>query len=427
MVIFYTDNHSCNVSAFCKLKKTFQSDDAISIKHPQSCNKTYLFFDSVHLLKNIRNNLLNNRKFVFPSFSFNFRNDQNNISCDGGYIAWSDLNYIFDKDSLLSANLRKAHCLSCKAWMTVNSKKRFSSNELGNALVSGDDKIHFWLSFANWLGSWKAEAHSLCFSKQTFEALQCTLLAHANICQDLFKEGYEFIIMAKFQTDQLKRRFSQYRQMNGGRFLVSLREVVHSENILLCRSLLKERINFWEEDLSTDSLEPEKFMDVLHDQDCNVDTLELSTESKEVGFVIAGYVAKKLKKRLSCTICSSNLIGNSTDCPYFLDLSRGNLTVPSASLTELVCQSFALLDLHDSCIRSQSYVSTRQAALCVLKYYLDNIQIFCNDHFSKGLEILFNILVNIFCVKFNLLLQAFSHVSPLSYLNERMLSPFFKD
>ena len=65
----------------------------------------------------------------------------------------------------------------------------------------GDDKTNFWLSFANWLGSWKAEAHSLCFSNQTFEALQCTLLAHANICQDLFKEGYEFIIMAKFQTD----------------------------------------------------------------------------------------------------------------------------------------------------------------------------------------------------------------------------------
>ena len=117
-------------------------------------------------------------------------------------------------------------------------------------------------------------------------------------------------------------------------------------------------------------------MEVLHDQDCNIDTLELSTESKEVGFVIAGYVAEKLKKRLSYTICCSNPIGNSTDCAYFLDLSHGKLTVPSASLTELVCQSFALLDLHDSCIRSKTYVSTCQAALRMLKYYLNNIQIF---------------------------------------------------
>ena len=35
----------------------------------------------------------------------------------------------------------------------------------------------------------------------------------------------------RFQTDPLERRFSQYRQMNGGRFLVSLKEVMRSESI----------------------------------------------------------------------------------------------------------------------------------------------------------------------------------------------------
>ena len=60
----------------------------------------------------------------------------------------------------------------------------------------------------------------------------------------------------------------------------------------------------------------------------------------------------------------------------------------------------AILLLHESCIRSQSYVSTSHAALCMLKYYLDNIQIFCNDHFSKGLQIVFNI-----CSKTYLLLK----------------------
>ena len=38
--------------------------------------------------------------------------------------------------------------------------------------------------------------------------------------------------------------------MSGGRFSVSLREVLNSERILACRSLIKENINFWEEDLS---------------------------------------------------------------------------------------------------------------------------------------------------------------------------------
>ena len=55
----------------------------------------------------------------------------------------------------------------------------------------------------------------------------------------------------RLQSDALERRFSRYRQMSGGRFLVSLiREVMNSERILSCRSLIKEDINFWEEDIS---------------------------------------------------------------------------------------------------------------------------------------------------------------------------------
>ena len=191
--------------------------------------------------------------------------------------------------------------------------------------------------------------------------------AQACLCQDLLEEGYEFVVMAKFQTDPLEKRFLQYRQMNGGHFLISLREVLQSENALLCRSLLKERINFWNEDLSinTDSTE-ENFIQVLLSQECNVDNLVLSPDSAEVAFTIAGYIAKILKKRLSCNTCSNNLVENSTDCSYFLHLSRGGLTYPSAVLAELVCKGFALLDFHDSCIISQSYLSTRHGALCML-------------------------------------------------------------
>ena len=37
--------------------------------------------------------------------------------------------------------------------------------------------------------------------------------------------------------------------MSDDRFLVSLREVLSAERILTCRSLLKQNINFWEENL----------------------------------------------------------------------------------------------------------------------------------------------------------------------------------
>ena len=62
-----TDNHSSNVNAFASLKKLYESYSNIYFEHPANNGKrTYMFFDTVHLVKNIRNNLRNAKKFVFP-------------------------------------------------------------------------------------------------------------------------------------------------------------------------------------------------------------------------------------------------------------------------------------------------------------------------------------------------------------------------
>ena len=61
----------------------------------------------------------------------------------------------------------------------------------------------------------------------------------ADLIDELIDDGYEFVT-ARFQSDFNERRFSQYLQMSGGRFLVSLREVLNSERILICTALIKE-------------------------------------------------------------------------------------------------------------------------------------------------------------------------------------------
>ena len=59
-------------------------------------------------MKNIRNNLLNKKRFVFPEFACNdFK-----INCQGGYIHWDDLYDGYDKDKELKSDLRKAQKLS---------------------------------------------------------------------------------------------------------------------------------------------------------------------------------------------------------------------------------------------------------------------------------------------------------------------------
>ena len=72
-------------------------------------------------MKNVRNNLFNAKKFVFPSFTFNVQGVV--INSLDGYISWSDLHSIYDQDSKLPANLRKANKLTYRAMHPGNNKQ----------------------------------------------------------------------------------------------------------------------------------------------------------------------------------------------------------------------------------------------------------------------------------------------------------------
>ena len=83
-----------------------------------------------------------------------------------------------------------------------------------------------------------------CLTKQTFDALIRTLRAQASLVEDLLLEGYDFVVPRRFQSDPLEKRFSRYRQMSGGRFLVSLREVLLSERIFCYIIFIKRKHQF---------------------------------------------------------------------------------------------------------------------------------------------------------------------------------------
>ena len=190
------DDHSSNVSAFNKIKKEFKTDSEYFFIYTTSEDnlKIYLLFDSVHLFKNIQNNLLARKKFVFPSFNFTLFAEP--IFVPDGYITWSLLHSVYDHDQLLDANLRQAYQLNYRAlhpgnnkqnvslalavfdvttssaihnyfpqceasasflalintWWTIsNSKNKFHPNPLGNSIIKGDNKIYFFYAMADWL------------------------------------------------------------------------------------------------------------------------------------------------------------------------------------------------------------------------------------------------------------------------------------
>ena len=226
-----------------------------------------------------------------------------------------------------------------------NSKPKFSNNRIGNAAVLNDNKPGFLRCFAKWLKEWENSRipnfKKFTFSHQTSSALQRTLLCHASLIEDLLDEGYDFVLTSRFQSDPIERRFGQYRQMSGGRFLVNLKDVTNSENILKIKSLIKEGIDLEElKEKENDSVDFElKLVEI------DFSSIKLSDDLQEVANYIAGFVAKKLAKKLG-KCCKSLLVaGGPTESNIYLNtLSRGGLITPTLSLSEYVGESFAMID-----------------------------------------------------------------------------------
>ena len=137
-----------------------------------------------------------------------------------------------------------------------------------------------------------------------------TLRAQSGLIKELLSEGYDFVMTIRLQSDPIERRFSQYRQMSGGRFLVSLREVTNSERIIRCRSLVKADINFWKEDLGSDklSLDFSALLALLSEHEIEIAESSLDSSSEEVSTTIAGSSPKNWQKGLIATVVNRYLL-----------------------------------------------------------------------------------------------------------------------
>ena len=248
-----------------------------------------MFFDTVHLIKNIGNNLIGARFFQIPQLQLELQ--ELTLIVPAGNVSWRRHHKVHDADHSLNFHLRKAPSLNYQAlhpgnnkqsvplalaifdsktsaemreylkdedivtpafieliniwWLLVNSKERFHPHHFGNAFSPNTlkDKRTFLLEVNNWLSTWKL-SKKLGLTKQTFEALMNTNAAIADLSYDLIRDGFHYVLPGRLQTDPLERIFSQYRQMSGGRFLVSLTEILRSEKIITYQHLLKRDIDF---------------------------------------------------------------------------------------------------------------------------------------------------------------------------------------
>ena len=149
-------------------------------------------------------------------------------------------------------------------------------------------------------------------SAQPSSALQRTLLCQASL-MDLLSDGFKFVLTARFQSDSIERRFSQYHQISGGRFLVGLKDVIWSERILKIKSLVTESIDI-KDDINVtenqDAIQQELFDNIM---EIGFENVMLSDETREVAAHISGYIVKELVKKYRH--CCKNYCVNESETP----------------------------------------------------------------------------------------------------------------
>ena len=64
-----------------------------------------MLHDAEYMTKNVTNNLLNYKRFIFPASEYDGFEDP--ISFNGGQTSWKLYHDVFEKDTLLEAKLQK--------------------------------------------------------------------------------------------------------------------------------------------------------------------------------------------------------------------------------------------------------------------------------------------------------------------------------
>lgn len=364
VICVVTDNNAINKKAL----SFFASPPTVSIVYPhpaQSSRPLFFLFDSVHILKCIRNNWLNkknaDRCMTFPQFNLS-SNSKSVIKILNAPFATLQKLYTLEAESLLKhsykltlkalspSNLErqnvnlvlqifneyiiealitfgKTKCLPlvddvaeyikifCKWWDIMNVKTPFKGCRLKKEYATpltdaaDDEKYVFLNSFCDWLEMWDSMKNSTGkLTKETFAALKHTTHAMVELTSYCINElKLKYVLPGKFQTDNLEARFGKYRQLAGAQYNISVRQMFECEKKLRMMSVLHQgSINL--KNLGETNWEGLENQDNLRVEDLGLlDVTREDTEKcKDVLAVItylAGYCCYAVCKKMKCLFC----------------------------------------------------------------------------------------------------------------------------
>ena len=389
-----------------------------SIPHPTIPDEVlFLLFDAVHNFKNVYNNFVTRKEFVYPAIE--------NANADGSrppekkalfaHIAHLynmelgkpvKLAYKLSEKVLNPTNIEKTNVLladSCFHESTIAGLRFYANNgypefaDTANFLyvirswwnilnvktptlgsqkrnkymkpvsMENQNNLGYLNTFASWLQAWqqisKCKIVKSCLTDETFLATIQTTKASVEVAQTLLEKDYfEYVLLGNLQSDPIEKRFGWYRQLAGGNYFISVRQILEAEKSIRLKSLLKfsglsmlEVKETFVEGSSNQDLainqETSHFLEMLEHN--ITDFSPVQVEDANIVFYVAGCYARSLSKEQKCQSCVQ-LLKKRDDVPdiifdtetgsqhfaekqQFLEqVNRGGLCYPS-DLTYVTC------------------------------------------------------------------------------------------
>lgn len=371
VVVLITDGNAINKRLFT----LFSPDKKLRICVPNPADSTrplFFMFDSVHILKSIRNNWLNCSnpplEFTYPVWEDNNRFQSANFGHlrKIGEMESSSILKVartLTKAALHPSNIQRQNVklalrifaesnivaletygernnfsgwqgtksfleLVIRWWKIVNVKTpykdtRFREADFASFKTVSDNRLTFLSELSVWIEMWRISNVSGKLSRETFESWSHTCYALKEVIEYLLSDvGAKYVLTGKFQTDPLEHRFGRYRQLSGANYHVSVRQILESEKklrILACLRLksarsgtfvISELANFIETncDFEMSKVNRELVDTIVSSEDIDLCQID-SNVTMPIIVYIAGYASMKLcLNKLSCYCCKSVLV-----------------------------------------------------------------------------------------------------------------------
>lgn len=167
-----------------------------------------------------------------------------------------------------------------------------------------------------------------------------------------------YVLLGKFQTDPLEHRFGKYRQLSGGHYHISIRQLYESEKRLRIQSLLTLSsrtfgnipITSFSENLDY-SHEQQRSLENSFTPEMHLEEGDFEQIQHEIAVItyLAGYCCYKIVRKLKCEFCKAELVYDEqmiVEEHFHLiqNLNRGGLSFPKDTVVRVVLISYILFN-----------------------------------------------------------------------------------